>query len=290
MDSKTIGIVIACLIASSIEPILVKTSLLAGSSPFLLIILRMIVAGIAVGFLGGKDFFKQISFAQYKSICLVALLLFSTNSLVILALIFSNPSLVITVLTMTPVFVGLVSYFLGDSHVNQNFWIGLCICLFGVLFTVDAQLSLENFQNIKGLALAGLAVISSTSYRILLGKKTKLLPVKTITTYIFINNGLVAFCFLPFFYKDFNLYLGGISIWTGLAAVCANVAFVYGVKALGPARMSVIDQLQRPLVVLLSMFILSESPNFKQFIGMIGVFVGVYFVTIRQRHVCKQTA
>ena len=282
------GVVVCCLLASSIEPILVKIGFLGGVSPFLLIVLRMLFAGICVALIGGRSFFLSISYQTYKKVLPLALLLLLTNSLMITALIYSNPSLVITIITLTPALVGVVSYALGYEGIDYKFWMGVACCFLGVFITINGQLGFESVANIRGIILSSLAVLSSTLYRVLLGRRTKEIPPKTITSYIFINNGFIALLFLPFLYQEITWKVGSISIWTGLAAVCANAAFVYAVKQVGAARMSLIDLLQRPLVVILSMLMLGEALTANQVCGIILVSIGVYLANIGKRTKTKE--
>ena len=128
-------------------------------------------------------------------------------------------------------------------------------------------------------------MLSSTLYRVLLRRRTKEILPKTITSYIFINNGLIALLFLPFVYQEITWGVGSISIWTGLAAVCANAAFVYAVQQVGAARMSLIDLLQRPLVVILSMLMLGEAITASQVCGIILVSIGVYLANLGKKSV-----
>jgi drug/metabolite transporter (DMT)-like permease len=275
------GIVVTCLLASSIEPILVKIGFLGGVSPFLLVALRFIFAGIAVAIVGQKSFIHNFEYKTYLKVLPLAILLLLTNSFTIIALLFSNPSLVITIITLTPAFVGICSYVFGYEDLGFSFWLGVLFAFIGVFVTINSQVSLAEITNAKGVVFSFFAVITSTTYRIFLGRKTKELQSKVISSYIFINNGLVGLACLPFLYQQVTWKVGVISFWTGIAAVCANLAFVYAVKNVGVARMSVIDLLQRPLVIVLSIMILGESVSLSQVLGVILVSLGVYFAIIK---------
>ena len=276
-------IILSCLFASSIEPILVKLGFLNGVAPLLLIVCRTAFAGALVAMLNIKNLPRLVTWEQYKKIFPLAFLLLTTNSLMIFALIYSNPSLVVTIIKLTPIGVGIGTYFTGKERVDAYFWLGLFCSLLGISLTIDVQLSVDSVANVKGIALSFLAVLSSTVYRILLGRHTQTIKPGTISSCIFISNGIIALGFLPFLYRDMNLQLLTMSAWTGSAAICANVAFIYAVKHVGAARMSVIDLLQRPLVIILSMFILGELVSVKPILGLILVVLGVYLANVYRR-------
>ncbi len=276
MSIKLWGIILTSLLASSIEPILVKVGVIKGISPFLLISLRFIFAGAFMLLVCGKEQRSSLTFKTYRQTLPLALLLFTTNTLTVIALLFSNPSLVITLVTFTPVMVGIASSILGYEVLSGRFWLGVVCAVTGVFVTLQTQLDMAFADNLKGATIASLAVLTSTCYRVLLGQKTKLLATNAISFSIFMTNGSIGLMLLPFFYQDVTWSIGGLSIWIGVAAACANLAFVYAIKHIGAARMSVIDLLQRPLVVILSMLVLHETITLAAVAGIMLVGLGVY--------------
>lgn len=276
MEARKWAIILCCLFASSIEPILVKIGFINGATAFSLILLRTTFAGIVALLLNIRDLKNLCDYQILKKILPLALLHLNTNSLVMIALVYANPSLVITILKLTPVGVGVFSFLLGRENINVSFWIGLGMCMLGVSLSTNMHWDLHSLTINNGLIFAFLAMLSSTTYRVKLGHLTQEIPSKTISSLIFLINGSITTLLLPFVFKDINVQTTLTTLWSGLAAVCANMAFVYAISLVGSARMSLIDLMQRPLVILLSMFVLDEVLESSQILGIVLVLLGVY--------------
>jgi drug/metabolite transporter (DMT)-like permease len=69
----------------------------------------------------------------------------------------------------------------------------------------------------------------------------------------------------------------------GITAALANLAFLWAISQLGSTRMSIIAMLQRPLIILISAFVLKEDLNAYQICGTVLILLGIYLARVKRR-------
>jgi drug/metabolite transporter (DMT)-like permease len=273
------SLVMLSLFAASIEPLLVKVGFQKGYSLLSMIFFRNIIACITAIF-----FIKNRSWLGWQSILKIiplALLLFIVNVASLFALQFINVASVLIIVATTPIFVALVNQRLGRDVLQKTFWLGIIISFIGVYLSVGVFQGLSSFHVLSFLALL-LAIACSTTYRVYMESVTKIIEPAQISFYIFSINALLSMIFLPFFIRTISWQSLSIATWIGVAAALANIAFISAIHYLGATRMSVIDMLQRPLVIIAAVFLLNETLSNLQIAGCILTFIGTQLARVKR--------
>lgn len=268
----------ATLIASSIEPIIAKMGYAANCTPLQLLCLKSIVGAMVICPLTRQN--TWLGAAGLKSILPVALLLLCTSGLVLSSLKYIKASMLITIVTVTPAVVALVNQALGREILGTKFWIGFLMCATGLSLTAGSEFG---SISIPGLALALLAVASSTTYRVLLEKVTREYKPSLVSTYIFLINGICMLPILPFISDGLPANIIASGIWLGMAAAVANVAFLYAISQLGSTRVSIISMLERPIVIGIAAVLLKEYLSIWQIAGIVLVITGVQLAKVKRK-------
>jgi drug/metabolite transporter (DMT)-like permease len=268
----------ATLIAASIEPIIVKLGYADHCSPFQLLWLKSMVGAMVICPLTRQ--YRWIGIAGFLKILPVALLLLCTGALTLSSLQYIQASSLITIMTVTPAAVALVNQALGRDILEMKFWIGFFMCAAGLFLTTRTEFV---GLHIAGLMLAFAAVLSSTSYRVLLEKVTQTYKPALVSTYIFLINGLCLLPFYPMLATNLSPNIIARGLWLGVAAAIANVAFLYAISLLGSTRVSIITMLERPIVIVIAALVLKDTLSIIQICGIILVFVGVQLAKVRRK-------
>lgn len=273
------SLVMLSLLAASIEPLLVKIGFQKGYSLLSMIFFRNIVACLTAIFfiknqvlLGWRLVFKILP---------LALLLFTVNVATLFALQFINVASVLIIVATTPIFVALVNQWLGRDILQKPFWIGLIISFIGVCLSVGDFQGLSRFHIMSFLALL-VAIACSTTYRVYIESVTKIVDPAQISFYIFSINAILTIVFFPFFLDTISWESLSIATWIGIAAALANIAFISSIQLLGATRMSVIDMLQRPLVIIAAVLILNEALTNIQIAGCALTFIGTQLARVKR--------
>lgn len=277
----------ACLVAASIEPIVVKLGYAANCSPWQLLALKSLVGALVILPLSRK--LEWVGLPGLKQILPLAFLLLSTGSLMLFSLQYIKASLLITIMTVTPAAVAVINQFLGRDILGPKFWFGFALAACGLRLSLPDELGALHFA---GVASAFLAVASSCTYRVLLERKTKLYKPALISSYIFIINGiaLLPLFFMPgLSFASASPFLLASGVWLGLAAALANLAFLYAISILGSTRVSIITMLQRPIVIALSAIVLEESLSICQILGISMVIIGVQMAEVKRKTIQQNT-
>ena len=165
-----------------------------------------------------------------------------------------------------------------DSH-GRLFWFGLAASIAGVILSLQIGSFNLNWLG-AGLALA--AVLSSTTYRIRIESILAKADPAIVSLNIFVINGVVALACLPFIGPITRLaQVAPYTLWMGVAAALAKLAFIAAIKDLGATRMSVINLVQRPLVVVIAALALKESLSWPQVVGFALVMAGVQMAQVK---------
>lgn len=259
------------LLGSSMEPVLIKYFNLP-ISPLSLLILKSLVGGVLILPLYSR--LRTLSSEVIVSAIPVALLAFLTNGLIFLALQTLSATVLITLITITPLLVGIFNHWRGSERIGYAFVIAFCLVFLGVGMTVDLVISRSDELAQAGILFVLISVLTSSIYRIRIDDLTKKISPFNLSCSLFIINALFSLLLFPF--ASIPSEAVPLGIWLGFAGVMANIAFLAAIKVLGSTRVSFLSVLQRPLAVALGALLLSEVVSMKQLVGMSMVFGGVY--------------
>ncbi len=266
------------IVAASIEPIVVKCGYGCSITPWQLLVVKSIVGGLVI--LPLTRTLHWVGWAAFLRIFLLAMLLLVTGALTLLSLKHLSAACFITIVTTTPAFVAILNQQLGRDSLTVKFWIGFLCAFIGVLLGLDFH---QRSINTMALIQVAGAVVSSTIYRVRTEATTAQLSPALVSTYIFLINGVIGLCFLPFVVGELSQTAWYYGAWMGLAAAAANVAFLFALSILGSTRVSVINMMQRPLIALSAALVLHESLQNSQIVGLLLVMIGVQTATVRRQ-------
>lgn len=267
------------LLAASIEPIIVKLGYRGHLTPIDLLVYKHVVAALVIVPLARA--WRWIGWSAFKDVLIVSLLLMLTNGLVLSALRYSSATTIVTIITTTPAFVAIVNKWRGKDELNMKFWLGFGLCFLGVLLSIDTFNTSAHTLDFRGVLAAAGAVLSSTTYRTRMEDVTVKVPPRTVSTYIFLIDGVLVLALLPFT-SQLGVEDTLACVWIGVAAAIANIAFLAAISLVGSTRMSIFDMLQRPLVIMLAALVLYEPLGWEKILGILCVLGGVYLAKVKR--------
>ncbi len=270
------------IIAASIEPIVVKLGYAGKITPAELLVVKNITGAILIvpmTWTFGK--MRWIGWKDMQKILAVALLLLCTNTLTLFALQSISAVLMITIVTTTPAFVALMNERMGRDVLAPTFWIGFILCFVGVLMGMNFS---DITFNTMGIAMIFGAVISSTCYRVQMESTTAEFSPALVSTYTFLINGVITLVFIAPFVGMPQQSSWGIGGWIGLAAAAANVAFLYALNLVGSTRISLLNMLQRPAMVVAAALVLHEPLTWTVVAGIALCTVGIQLAKVTKRN------
>jgi drug/metabolite transporter (DMT)-like permease len=274
-------VVILSLLIGSIEPIVVKLGYGLKLPPFDLLVLRFIFSGIVI--IPFAKSFKILSKEELKKIAPVCLLFSAINILIYISLIHLSAIAVITFITTTPALVAIVNQKKGKSILASTFWPGFFLIFLGVILTINIFGKGIGELSIVGILAITFSIIGSTIYRTQMDGITKEFGALLTSNYLFLSNGVFALFGLPFVNWQTGATTFYYGLWLGIAAVAANIAFLWAIKILGSTKISIWGTLQRPIVIILSALILKEPLSLIQIIGIILVLFGINLAKAKNR-------
>lgn len=280
----TIAWVAAALIASSIEPLVVKLGLKGNASASQLLILKLIFGGLFIA-----PIYRYVTWIGKES--LKGILIVSTYFILNYLFIFQSlnrisASVLVTIITITPAIVAIINQFRSKEIAGPKFWLGFGLCFIGVMLTIDLFNTKSPALDLIGLGLAFASVATSALYRTKMDVLTRTLQPITISAYIFMTNAIVGILCIPWL-GTIDKSTWPIALWIGFAGAIANVAFISALKLIGSTRISILTVLQRPLVIILAAFILKEPLGIYQIIGIVLVLIGVQMAKVDKKVTLK---
>lgn len=272
----TVAWVATALIASSIEPLVVKLGYKGEATAYQFLVLKLILGGLFIA-----PIYRQITWIgwqQFRSILLLSLVFILNYLFIFYSLETITASVLVTVITTTPAVVAIVNQFRFKEIAGPKFWSGFLLCFLGVMLTIDlfgSSTTLDSY----GLMLAFLSVGTSSLYRTRMDLVTREVKPITNSAYIFMINAVVGLCFFPWVGKV-DSYTWQLAAWIGFAGAIANVAFISALKLIGSTRISILTVLQRPLVIVLAALLLKEPLSYVQIAGIVMVLTGVQLAKV----------
>ncbi len=267
--------VILSLIGSSIEPLVVKFGHQNGFFSSQLMTLKLIMGGICfLPFLWKLD---RPSTEHLKQIFFISALAMLTNYSIFLAVEKLPVTVVITLISTTPVFIGIIHTLKGKVILRKQFWPSLFTVLLGVMLSVRNGGGLNSGDlSALGVLFVLSAIMGSILYRLRVDELCNEVKPIQISTYMFSINGILGLFFLPFIDGP-KLEILPFVVWLGIAGAVANIGFLFAIHVLGATKTSVISLLQRPMVILLAAFFFKETLDELQVFGIALVILGVWF-------------
>ena len=267
--------VILSLIGSSIEPLVVKYAHQNGFMSSQLMTLKLIMGGIC--FIPFLWKLQRPSIGQLKQILFISLLALLTNYSIFLAVEKLPVTVVITLISTTPVFIGIIHTLKRKVILKKQFWPALFTVLLGVMLSVRNGGNFNSEElSVLGVLFVLSAIMGSIIYRLRVDELcNEIAPIK-ISTYMFTINGVLGVLFLPFVPGP-KLEILPFVVWLGVAGAVANIGFIFAIHVLGATKTSVVSLLQRPMVILLAAIFFKENLDSFQFLGVGMVILGVWF-------------
>lgn len=279
----TMAWVATALIASSIEPLVVKLGFKAQATAYQFLVLKLILGGLFIA-----PIYRHITWvgwSQFKSIFLLAVVFVLNYLFMFYSLETITASVLVTIITTTPAVVAIVNQFRFKEIAGPRFWSGFLLCFFGVMLTIDLFGSTTNLDPF-GVMLAFFSVGTSSLYRTRMDVVTRYVKPINISAYIFMINAAIGICFFPWV-GEVDSYTWQLAAWIGFAGAIANIAFISALKLIGSTRLSIMTVLQRPLVIILAALLLKEPLSYYQMSGIILVLVGVQLAKISPKAIVK---
>lgn len=264
------------LLGSSLEPVLVKFFNPA-ISPLALIVLKSLVAGLLMIPFYPK--LKAVNKNNMIPIFKVSTLAFITNGLIFLSLQSIQATTLITIITATPLLVAVLNHKKGKGQITPQFILAFGVVFIGVILTLEVLLNDTSFALNLGIGVAFLSVITSALYRLNMDILTKEIDPLSISASLFAFNGVLSLFLLPV--VDIPRSVIPFGIWLGFAGMIANVFFLFAIKHLGSTRVSILSVIQRPIAVIFGAILLKEIVSMMQIVGMVLIFIGIYFAKLQ---------
>jgi drug/metabolite transporter (DMT)-like permease len=277
MKSASFWISIA-FIAASIEPIIVKLGYLGSITPAQLLVVKCVVGALVL--LPLARAWRWVGWRAAGELLFAGLLLLGTNGLTMFALQHLSAVTVVTIVATTPAFVGLTNQLAGRDVLGPKFWLGFVLCFVGVVLGLDMQDFGLNWVGV--LQILG-AVATSTIYRVRMERMTAEYSPLAISAYTFMVCGVLSSVSLAPWVGSISPSCWMLGIWIGLSAVAANVAFLYLLRLVGSTKISIINMLQRPALIIAAAVILKEPFTPMTAASVALVLVGVQLATSIQR-------
>ncbi len=267
--------VVLSLLGSSIEPLVVKYAHQGGFLSSQLMVLKLIMGGLCfIPFLWRLE---RPSGKQLNQIFLISLLALLTNYSLFLSVEKLSVTAVVTLISTTPVFIGIIHTLKGKVILKKQFWPALFTVLVGVMLSVRKNGGIDaESLSVLGILFVLSAIMGSILYRLRVDELCNdIAPIK-ISTYMFTMNGIIGLFLLPFIPEP-DLKILPIVGWLGLAGAFANIGFIFAIHVLGATKTSVVSLLQRPMVILLAALFFKENLDEMQFLGVGMVILGIWF-------------
>ncbi len=284
MNPKTIGIltILAASFVWAIEPILVKLSYINSDFVHTLSVRSLFVAFIALiyVFVTNKGHLK-VSKRQFSALFYIAFAAVVAAELLYFYAISKIPVVnAVLIAHLQPIFIVLIGYIvLKEEKLTKYDY-------YGIIFMIIAGLlvTTRNLDNLYSLKLGTfedmLVVISAVLWAttsIVMRKYLKDLNAGVITFYRYTIAGIAitSYLFLSSSFVISNIY----QVILGLVSVVGTILYYEGLKRLKAAQVGALELSTPFFAAILSFFILGEITTLMQIIGIVLLFVGVYFLS-----------
>lgn len=204
----------AALLTGSLEPIAAKLGFHAAASIWELQLARSIVAALAIVPLTRR--IAPLPRGAATRVALAGALLFSTSTLMLLALSRLHVADVIAILSITPATVAIATWVLTRAPLGRRFVGGMALSIVGVAATTGALRG--SIDDAMGVVCALGAVASSTTYRLTVENVTTATDPAVASSWIYLVHGALALALLGPWVGLPSVAAWTAGSWTGIAA------------------------------------------------------------------------
>ena len=282
---KTKGILFIILSAISfgIMPILDKLSYRGGANTYTTLFLRFFFAAIMLlYYLKAKGISLKLARKQLFFVLIIGVFGFTLSSV---SLFMSYNYISIGMATMIvytyPAIVTLFSYLFYSEKIYPRKIMSLMISTVGIFILIDRG---SASFNLKGIILAGIAALMYSVY--VLGashKEFRVINSYVLTFYISCASAVMMFI-AAITTRNFNMHISfyalvAILLLALISTVVALMAFLEGVRIIGPSKASIFSTIEPIVALILGIIILGEPISARNIIGSIMIVTSVVILT-----------
>jgi len=282
---KTKGILYIILSASAfgIMPILAKLSYRGGANTYTTLFLRFFFAAIMLlYYLKTKGISMKLTKKQLILVLVIGIFGFTlTTSSLFMSYNYISIGMASMIFYTYPSIVTLLAYTIYKEKIYARKIISLVISLIGIYILINS--GSVNF-NLKGIILAGVAAVLYSLY--VLGashKEFKNINSYVLTFYISCASSIVMFIAAETTNNfDFHISfyaLVAILLIAFISTVVALMAFLEGVRIIGPSKASILSTIEPIVSLTLGIIILGEPVSFRIIIGSMMIVMSVVILT-----------
>ncbi|MBW9171032.1 DMT family transporter [Clostridium estertheticum] len=282
---KTKGILYIILSASAfgIMPILAKLSYKGGANAYSTLFLRFLFAAIMLFYyLKTKGISMKLTKKQSILILVIGVFGFTlTTSSLYMSYNYIGIGMASMIFYIYPSIVTILAYMFYKEKIYSRKIISLIISLMGIYILIDkASVSF----NIKGIILALIAAVLYSLY--VLGasnKEFKNINSYVLTFYISCASATVMFI-AAISTNNFSIHISfyalvAILLIAFISTVVALMAFLEGVRLIGPSKASILSTIEPIVSLILGIIILGEAISSRIIIGSIMIVLSVVILT-----------
>ncbi|APC40751.1 DMT family transporter [Clostridium estertheticum] len=282
---KTKGILYIILSASAfgIMPILAKLSYKGGANAYSTLFLRFLFAAIMLFYyLKTKGISMKLTKKQSILILVIGVFGFTlTTSSLYMSYNYIGIGMASMIFYIYPSIVTILAYMFYKEKIYSRKIISLIISLMGIYILIDkASVSF----NIKGIILALIAAVLYSLY--VLGasnKEFKNINSYVLTFYISCTSATVMFI-AAISTNNFSIHISfyalvAILLIAFISTVVALMAFLEGVRLIGPSKASILSTIEPIVSLILGIIILGEAISSRIIIGSIMIVLSVVILT-----------
>jgi len=280
---KGILYIILAAIAFGIMPILAKLSYRGGANTYTTLFLRFLFATIMLlYYLKSKGISMRLTKKQLFLVLILGVFGFSLTSICLfMSYNYISIGMASMILYTYPAIVTLLSYLFYKEKIYSRKMLSLIISLIGIYILIDKG---SVSFNLKGVVLAGIAAVLYSLY--VLGaslEEVKAINSYVLTFYISCASATVMFIVATTtgnFKMHISFYgLVAILLLAFISTVVALMAFLQGVRIIGPSKASIFSTLEPIVGLILGILILGEPVSARIIIGSTMIVMSVVILT-----------
>jgi len=282
---KTKGIlyIILSACAFGIMPILAKLSYRGGANTYTSLFLRFFFAAIMLlYYLKSKGISLRLTKKQTFLVLIIGVFGFTfTTSSLFMSYNYISIGMASMIFYTYPSIVTLLSYVIYKEKIYPRKIISLIISLIGLYVLID---STSVTFNLKGIVLAGIAALLYSFY--VLGashKEFRNINSYVLTFYISCASAIVMFVAANTT-SNFSIHISfyalvAILLLAFISTVVALMAFLEGVRIIGPSKASIFSTIEPIVGLMLGTLILAEPISSRIIIGSIMIVMSVMILS-----------
>jgi len=282
---KTKGIlyIILSACAFGIMPILAKLSYIGGANTYTTLFLRFFFAAIMLlYYLKSKGISMKVTRKQLFLVIIIGVFGFTlTTSSLFMSYNYISIGMASMIFYTYPSIVTLLAFMFNKEKIYKRKIISLVISLIGIYILIDTG---SVSFNLKGIILAGTATLLYSLY--VLGASHK--EFRNINSYVltfYISCASAVFMFITANVTgNFNIHISfyalvSILLLAFISTVVALMAFLEGVRIIGPSKASIFSTIEPIVGLILGTLILKEPISVRIVIGSVFILLSVIILT-----------